>query len=541
MYKFISFICISIVASIYSLNASASECLELGYNASHQTSQKIINAFKTDDNVALAELMFGHIVNGPSRKYVTNTKFDSLFSEEIKQQILETEGTKDQCYPMGSNGAMIARGSIWIADADEDTQGLAPIQSINSALLPSVNAPTANNSYWSSDLGDLHPACFSTLWWSSDNYELIAEHFDIYDLVRFESFPGEFFGRNINNFDPVSSSWAQDNPQSIGFKTSECVQKTAKLSIKKDGRVVTDDCTNVTDCMYKSYKLHRVINHNLCTELSRNFPGTCKSSYLVSIKDGEGRYDTRWAIYGLFNSQTESEVIFPLANFNNEYAALEFIHNSENQTNQNSPQDLHDISLCFEALNSTAKWTLEEKKQAYVQEAKRRKLNCESEEIISLLKMPHPFFNETPCSQDEFSERCLRFKIHIAHAIIGYRLKSHIKGLKKLSICKKSKDICEYAIELPNGLKALQVMLNDDNEAFLKTTKVTDELELVKIDLPTYDCSSSAAILNGYALWEIRNTRTQEKLHERLIFSDSTRRCGGDSSDNFGSNWWTNK
>ena len=540
MTKLIRFICVCIIASMYSFNASASECLKLGYHASHQTSQSIINAFKTKDNIALAELMFGHIVNGPSQEYVANTKFDSLFSEEAQLKILETEGTEEQCDPMGG-GAMIARGNIWIADADEDTQGLVPIQSINFALPPSLNAPKTNNSYWSSDLGDLHPACFSTLWWSRDNYELFAEHFSIYDFDRFKSFPGEFFGSNINTLVPISSGWAQDKPQSIGFKTSECVQKTAKLAVEQDNSVFAEDCSNTNDCTRKAYKLHRVINQSLCSKLSRNFLGTCKSSYLVSIKEGEGRYETNWAIYGLFNSQTEGEVVFPLANFKNEYAALEFIHNAEARLHHSSPQNFDDLSLCFEALNSTSTWTLDDEKQVYVQEAKKRNIDCESKEIISYLNMPYRFFNETPCAEDEFNERCFRFKIHIAHADVGYRLKSNIKSITKLDICKTSQDICEYEIDLPNGLKAVQVVLDKTNEKFLKTTNIGDEIELVKIDFPTYDCTSSAAILNGYALWEIRNTRTQEKLRERLIFSNSTRRCGGDSFYNFGPNWWTNK
>ena len=64
--KFVFFV----LMILFSLNARASECLELGYVASHQTSQKIINAFKANDNVAIAELMFGYLTNGPSQDYV---------------------------------------------------------------------------------------------------------------------------------------------------------------------------------------------------------------------------------------------------------------------------------------------------------------------------------------------------------------------------------------------------------------------------------------------------------------------------------------
>ena len=343
MTKLLKIMFLSFIVSFCSFKVNASQCLELGYNASHQTSQKIIDAFKSNDNVALAELMFAYIVNGPSQTYVANTKFDLLFSKEVKQQILDTEGTKEQCYPMGSNGAMVARGIIWIADADDKTEGFSPIKSINRSLKPIVNAPKTRNSYWTSDLGDLHSSCFSTLWMSYDNYELFAEQFNIYDLQRFKSFPGEFFGSEIDSLEPINQGWAKDKPQSLGFRTSDCIDSAANLVLQSDNSVIIEDCSTNTDCSQKSYKLHRVINQRICTKLTRNFHGTCKSSYLVSIREGEGAYYTHWAIYGLFKSEPDGEVILPLANFKNENAALEFIRGVELEVKHSSAQKLDDF------------------------------------------------------------------------------------------------------------------------------------------------------------------------------------------------------
>lgn len=329
------------VALTQSPLGQASDCLKEGEVNAHNTSQRIIDAFKTKDNVAIANLIGKQLRNGPSKEYISSTNFDDLFSSDARDSIVALEGTSDQCSRLGRKGYMIGNGAIWLS---WDYNGKV-IQSLNNTLPIKTSAIDTKNKYWESNAGALHPNCFSYEWYSSDNYELVAEHFNIFadgpdretvgryaDFEELEKNPGKFFGSSITDFDLIKTGWDDPKFIHIGYKTEHCTVNQPPTTLDPDYGVKAEVC-DPRSCLSNAYKLLNIVSSEQCEALAPHFDGQCKSSYLVKLsevsKEGEAPYvrvfeDVRWIVYGLFQSGAHGEVVFPLKNFQSLDQANEF-------------------------------------------------------------------------------------------------------------------------------------------------------------------------------------------------------------------------
>ena len=311
---------------IFSLEAQASICLQNGFVAAHNSTQQIIDAFKARDTGPIADLMVSFIANGPSQDYVSSSKFEDVFSEKSRDRILALEGTEEQCIKIGYKGFMMGRGSIWLEYAPESHIGIVPITSLNNAEPVKAKTAKASSDFWQSDAGPLHPHCFAYEWYSSDNYELVGEHFGVENWGDFMETPAPFFGSEITDFDLIETGWANPDKLHIGFKTSQCTSNQPEMVIDDNFGVKAKTCGQ--PCSFHSYKLLNEFPLDRCNELASNFKGECKSSYFAMVTEGStdsNHTQSSWIVYGLFDSDEHGEVIFPLKNFYTKDQATEFL------------------------------------------------------------------------------------------------------------------------------------------------------------------------------------------------------------------------
>jgi hypothetical protein len=305
--------CLVIVgAATYSLASHSSACLKDGFIEAHNTTQKIIDAFKLKDITSIADLIHEPLdARGPSREYVLSANFDDLFSTDARTTILALEGTDDQCVKFSEGFQLYAWNSGVILT------NFLTIRYFENTLPVNTSAPIAVNGYWESSAGNLHPNCFSYEWFSGDNYQHIAEIFNINgweDYEELRSNPGKFFGASITNFDLIETGSEHHPWFNIGFKTKDCIASKSVMELDQDEGVKI--ACQYGDC--ESYKLLRVVSTDTCDSLAPNFSGQCKSAFLVRLNNGHH-------IFGLFHSNKHGEVIFPLKSFSSLDRAHEFL------------------------------------------------------------------------------------------------------------------------------------------------------------------------------------------------------------------------
>ena len=105
-----------VLRAIVAAAPTPSQCETVAEHEAHRITTLVIDAFKTNDNVALAKLMNNQfILTGPSRDQIKTTPLVELFSEGFINLVLQTEGTEKQCQRVGSRGFMMGNGQIWLA------------------------------------------------------------------------------------------------------------------------------------------------------------------------------------------------------------------------------------------------------------------------------------------------------------------------------------------------------------------------------------------------------------------------------------------
>ena len=72
----------------------------------------------------------------------------------------------------------------------------------------------------------LHPVCFTVRWLSSDNFEEYEDQFRIKNIKHFRKFPGGYFGREINNLQPIKPSWSDTEKITLIQRVEECAPKS---------------------------------------------------------------------------------------------------------------------------------------------------------------------------------------------------------------------------------------------------------------------------------------------------------------------------
>lgn len=277
---------------------------------------KIQNIVQEKDLKSLFEFVDGELKSGPRKSYIKNKNFSEIFSQEWTNSLLSSSPS---CSPMGYRGFMLDSGSIWYNKEDNGWK----IFAINGAKSEEDKSLIIG---WSHNGKVINPTCFARVWMSGDNFEEFADQFKISNYERFSKKPGEFFGKEIDNFNPIKAMWDEYikiiNPiDDCSFKDSKINDDEKFITIKGEGEFGTIEY---------GYSIIENINKNKCLELSPNLGYKCLSSYLVKAGDYSGGsmgWDMSYGIYGLFDLDKLGPSIIPLIFFENKNEALNYLSN----------------------------------------------------------------------------------------------------------------------------------------------------------------------------------------------------------------------
>ena len=277
---------------------------------------KIQNIIKEKDLAGLFKLVEGELKSGPRKSFIKDKNFDEIFNEEWVNSILSI---KPDCYPMGWRGFMLDSGSVWYNKVDQGWE----IFAINGAKLEEDKSSIVG---WNYNNNLIHPTCFARVWMSGDNFEEFADQFKISNYEKFSKKPGEFFGKEIDNFNPIKAMW--DEYIKIINPINDCPFKDSKVN--NDEKFITINGEGEFGTIKYGYSIIEAIAEKKCADLSPNIDSKCLSSYLVKAGDYSGGsmgWDMSYGIYGLFDLDKLGPSIVPLIFFENKNEALNYLSN----------------------------------------------------------------------------------------------------------------------------------------------------------------------------------------------------------------------
>lgn len=315
-----------------------SRCNEEGFLAAHQHSVKIIEAFRNRNINYLADLLQEDPKRGPGKKELSGAKFGDFFTDEIRSQVLKTEGTPRQCWPLGYRGTRIANGAMWLGYAPRDWDGGLSIFQIDNYVWPQKRRISPSNQ----DAAILEPSpqdlvgqCFATEWYSSDNYKAMAEYFD--ENFRTFSHPGEYLSREPELFlqfeyDDSFLSFlrlrpdCRNVPDTFRVIKREPFDKTSRgepyigfqETIESNGSEITTFVRFIEGIQSKSE----------CDKLlDPRGKLTCKSAAYINV-------DREFGIFGLVAMADGREAVMPLRKFDGEAEMRRHMKESIDRTSE---------------------------------------------------------------------------------------------------------------------------------------------------------------------------------------------------------------
>jgi len=264
---------------------------------------RIQKAVEEKDLDALFALVPGELSNGPRKAFIQNKKFDQLFSEEWRERVLEDV---PPCAPVGWRGFMLGNGYIWYRPEG--------IFSINGALEEVPEEKRIGE--WLHDGRSLNGSCFTTIWYSGDNYEHFHETFaKNIDFATFSKFIGRYLGKLVP-IEPIPNPWWEEQ-ESLALAEQESLALAVKIP----------DCPRDDD--EKTYQVLKEISKSHCASLAPNFPQGCEDIRLLTVIGpcgGSMGCAANTAIYTIINNrETKDTYMVPLVNFDSENDALNFL------------------------------------------------------------------------------------------------------------------------------------------------------------------------------------------------------------------------
>jgi len=257
---------------------------------------KIQAAVEAEDIEALFDLVGGELSYGPRRSYALTRTFNELFKPDLKEKILSKQ---PDCNTLGNRGFLIGSGSFWY---QYNSQGGFYIFSMPAAIQEEIKGIASVG--WPYEGAVLPIACFSTEWYSSDNYKKYAERFNIKNTLSFQSNMGQYFGREITNLKPIS---AWNKTISLVRPLNSCATPL-NAPVIKDGYVWNGEDYN--------YRVIGEIDTNACNELASSLNNTCSEAFVVEHNSFGGSIGVirEFYAYGLFELPELGPSIVPLKN-----------------------------------------------------------------------------------------------------------------------------------------------------------------------------------------------------------------------------------
>ena len=278
------------------------------------------------DLAGLFELAPDELQVGPRKKFIENKTFDQVFTEDWRSTILASE---PPCSPVGWRGFMLANGLVWYRFDTHDHPDIWQIISMN-GVAEEKYTPAITDPAWRAEGKVIPPECFVEEWISSDNFEAYEDTYGIEDSGDFRKYPGKYFGREISRIEPITA-WGGniylatvlgDCPITFGGFFDN-----VKPLIINAGYVSIEGC-NENYCLKDSYRLLAQLSQVECQNLAPHLPGQCESAYLVeTVEQSRGSIGAYidFNFYGLFHLEDGRKAIVPLANFQKENDARNFL------------------------------------------------------------------------------------------------------------------------------------------------------------------------------------------------------------------------
>ncbi len=296
------------------------------------------------DVEGLLSLFRGELAYGPLREFSSSRPFHSTFSQVWIDSVRKSS---PPCYPEGRHFMLGDRGEVWF----NKVNGEWTIVSINLASkaayrdrrrqMEKVHGGSEGSIEFGWKVGEtiLPPQCFSHQWVSAENFEEIAEEFDVSQYNIF-NFPGELFGREIHSFQPFVPKWC-------GWAEGYCHQKNetwsgkGKLSLHQplntcitEETAITEPTENTRGAIYnkigvREYKYSLLRENALaaCDDLAPAISSICTASYIVEIAERTNKseyWDYDYGVYGLFDLLEVGPSVVPLKFFPRMTDAIKF-------------------------------------------------------------------------------------------------------------------------------------------------------------------------------------------------------------------------
>ena len=170
----------------------------------------------------------------------------------------------------------------------------------------------------------LPPNTFKKEWMSSDNFEEFEEYFkietkdcwtsDTYGFTHcrsddFRNNTGQYFGREINNLDPIMASWGELVSLAVAIDDVDFDQSYTFVEYEhtwvKHKKEVGDEM----------YRIMNEVSAKECDLMALYINGTCREAYKLDVSDwggGSMGHQSQIGIYGLFEMEDGKEYIVPL-------------------------------------------------------------------------------------------------------------------------------------------------------------------------------------------------------------------------------------
>ncbi len=262
----------------------------------------------------------GELKDGPRKSYMEGKEFSDLFSEDLRQHLLDTG---PQCDGVGWRGIMLGSGTIWIS-MDKQGYYIFIMRADKEEVFSTEGLPLE----WKVDGQSLTPDCFFWTWLSGDNFE----EYEFYIHKSAYQEYGINIGLRLSEIPPTITE-----PSWCGGKNGHCDESDALTMIPSvmectrgypepeiGGRWVEYHLENDHDFRYS---ILDGITAEQCQALVPGYPAKCLEAYLLAISVvGMGTMSPGGhTLYGLFEEADGNKVIAPLVFFRNENYARNFI------------------------------------------------------------------------------------------------------------------------------------------------------------------------------------------------------------------------
>ncbi len=297
------------------------------------------------DLAGLFDLVDGELVYGPRQRFVAGRKFEDIFTEEWRSNMLSDE---PPCDPTGWRGFLVGkRGSIRFKQSGPDTY---TITHIFGAAREEPYPPAGTDRAWRIEGQLIEPTCFIRQWISWDNYKAAFRNTStttVFDDYRsaFDDFldnPGRHFGPDyfkekspLVTFPPACGHLGADAKNSEKRVVAPLILNEGYLSRKSCSWRKPD---KEWQCSEDWYKPLAPISVAACASLAPHLAGHCEGAYLVDSGDSmlpsdyySGSMTASFArrvshsIFGLFMLEDGRRVMVPLVNFDSRNEAMNFV------------------------------------------------------------------------------------------------------------------------------------------------------------------------------------------------------------------------